>query len=571
MSNIVDSLLSSEFKERIWGIAKISPNKDNVGLLKGLYLYGGINVDVFNIDNIVEKYKENFETYEHYVIFLNDYGLKNEERIKLKSDVFNKCLEINSKLQLKIWFHIITLEDFQDMSLSARFELIDFLATFEVLHDKGIFEIIKLTTEHKKLLLSIFHKYIVAYVIAGSQVKGRAKESSDIDVYIVIDDSDVRYHTFEELKSKLYAFAYSTAELAKNQVKSKKVLHPQVYTLTEFWYDISKMSPVIITFLRDGIAIYDRGTFVAWKLLLIKGIFKPTKESSEIYMRSAEDLLRSSKEKVRKTVQESVIENLAVGVITAGQSLLMRYGLLPPDPKETIELTKKIFVDEKKLLSNDVIEIMRELWKIRKDFEHGAINEIPLNKFEELYEKAEKAIKDMKSIIGIIDKEKLGKDVEIIINEYYVSKNTLEKIYGVNNLDRDIIEKINDIERRIEEYRKGNLSTSIENFLNELNNIIRMLKIIKEEKLQSIFTLYRFSLIQNNKLYDIFFDENSIYVVDDKKLRIYNYNGDLIDEKESRDLEMIIQNLITNGKRYIDEKSINALKKIFGENIYIGK
>lgn len=87
--------------------------------------------------------------------------------------------------------------------MDSKFELLDLLSLGDVLYDKGFLEIVKLTAVHKRLILYLLQKYVVAYVLAGSQVKGRSVESSDIDVYVVIDDTDVKQHTFEELKAKL--------------------------------------------------------------------------------------------------------------------------------------------------------------------------------------------------------------------------------------------------------------------------------------------------------------------------------------------------------------------------------
>ena len=55
------------------------------------------------------------------------------------------------------------------------------------------------------MVLKKFEKYIVSYVLAGSLVQGRATKTSDIDVWVVIDDTDVKRMTRAELKDKLRA------------------------------------------------------------------------------------------------------------------------------------------------------------------------------------------------------------------------------------------------------------------------------------------------------------------------------------------------------------------------------
>src|SRR3989338_8068014 len=72
-------------------------------------------------------------------------------------------------------------------------------------YDLGMLSAIKIAEIHKSMVLKKFEKYILAYVLAGSLVQGRSTQTSDIDVWIVIDDTDVKKMTRAELKDKLRA------------------------------------------------------------------------------------------------------------------------------------------------------------------------------------------------------------------------------------------------------------------------------------------------------------------------------------------------------------------------------
>jgi len=297
MADLKDDILNSEYKDRVLGIMEFKEKNENImNLLKELIYYSSIMVR----DDLFEKYKREIEVYKHWIIILSDFDLSSEEKIKLKASFLEKYLQKIKIEKLDIWLHVLLIEDIRNIAMDSRFELLDLLAIGNVIYDKGIFEIFRLTSVHKKLIIDILQKYVVAYVLAGSQVKGRSVESSDVDIYVVIDDTDVKQHTFEELKIKLMDLILNKAMEAKILVNSKKDLHPQVYTLTEFWLAMSESNPVIITFLRDGIPLYDRGMFIAWKQLLLKGIIKPSQEAANKYMTAAENALKEARNKLKK-------------------------------------------------------------------------------------------------------------------------------------------------------------------------------------------------------------------------------------------------------------------------------
>jgi predicted nucleotidyltransferase len=73
------------------------------------------------------------------------------------------------------------------------------------IYDTGMLAAIKIAEVHKTMVLKKFEKYIVSYVLAGSLVQGRASKSFDVDVWVVIDDTDVKRMTRAELKDKVRA------------------------------------------------------------------------------------------------------------------------------------------------------------------------------------------------------------------------------------------------------------------------------------------------------------------------------------------------------------------------------
>ena len=569
MADLKDDILNSEYKDRIIGIMEFKEKKDNIlNLLKELIYYSSIMVR----EDLFEKYKREIDVYKHWVIILSDFDLNSEEKIKLKASFLEKYLQKIKNEKLDIWLHVLLIEDIKNIAMDSRFELLDLLAIGNAIYDKGIFEIFRLTSVHKKLIIDILQRYVVAYVLAGSQVKGRSVESSDVDVYVVIDDTDVKQHTFEELKIKLMDLIISKAMEAKILVNSNKELHPQVYTLTEFWLAMSESNPIIITFLRDGIPLYDRGMFIAWKQLLLKGIIKPSQEAANKYIIAAENALKEARNKLKNMINNLIIEDLAVAMITSAQAVIMDYGLLPGDPKETPEMLKKLFVD-RGILNMEYVNILSEVWKMRKDFEYGKVSEYKYEDLMRVFEKAEKFISEMKNIKQIIDKENEKKIIDNYILIYEELKVKFQDLFNVeyNNYVKEKMPieygGLENLENNIKNYKEKKYDIiELEKLKESLLYHIRNIRNLIENKREELLLRFKYSIIdkEKNKSYDLYLSKSKLYIVTESGIDVYDYNGNKIGTfNDLKYKEEIIKDIIKEGLNYIDSNVISVLNKIF--------
>jgi uncharacterized protein (UPF0332 family)/predicted nucleotidyltransferase len=569
MADLKDDILNSEYKDRIIGIMEFKEKKDNIlNLLKELIYYSSIMVR----EDLFEKYKREIDVYKHWVIILSDFDLNSEEKIKLKASFLEKYLQKIKNEKLDIWLHVLLIEDIKNIAMDSRFELLDLLAIGNAIYDKGIFEIFRLTSVHKKLIIDILQRYVVAYVLAGSQVKGRSVESSDIDIYVVIDDTDVKQHTFEELKIKLMDLIISKAMEAKILVNSNKELHPQVYTLTEFWLAMSESNPIIITFLRDGIPLYDRGMFIAWKQLLLKGIIKPSQEAANKYIIAAENALKEARNKLKNMINNLIIEDLAVAMITSAQAVIMDYGLLPGDPKETPEMLKKLFVD-RGILNMEYVNILSEVWKMRKDFEYGKVSEYKYEDLMRVFEKAEKFISEMKNIKQIIDKENEKKIIDNYILIYEELKVKFQDLFNVeyNNYVKEKMPieygGLENLENNIKNYKEKKYDIiELEKLKESLLYHIRNIRNLIENKREELLLRFKYSIIdkEKNKSYDLYLLKSKLYIVTESGIDVYDYNGNKIGTfNDLKYKEEIIKDIIKEGLNYIDSNVISVLNKIF--------
>ncbi|MFZ8856396.1 MAG: hypothetical protein ACO2OX_04390 [Candidatus Nanopusillus sp.] len=576
MADLKDDILNSEYKDRIIGIMEFKEKKDNIlNLLKELIYYSSIMVR----EDLFEKYKREIDVYKHWVIILSDFDLNSEEKIKLKASFLEKYLQKIKNEKLDIWLHVLLIEDIKNIAMDSRFELLDLLAIGNAIYDKGIFEIFKLTSVHKKLIIDILQRYVVAYVLAGSQVKGRSVESSDVDVYVVIDDTDVKQHTFEELKIKLMDLIISKAMEAKILVNSNKELHPQVYTLTEFWLAMSESNPIIITFLRDGIPLYDRGMFIAWKQLLLKGIIKPSQEAANKYIIAAENALKEARNKLKNMINNLIIEDLAVAMVTSAQAVIMDYGLLPGDPKETPEMLKKLFVD-RGILNMEYVNILSEVWKMRKDFEYGKVSEYKYEDLMRVFEKAEKFISEMKNIKQIIDKENEKKIIDNYILIYEELKVKFQDLFNVeyNNYVKEKMPieygGLENLENNIKNYKEKKYDIiELEKLKELLLYHIRNVRNLIENKREELLLRFKYSIIdkEKNKSYDLYLSKSKLYIVTENGIDVYDYNGNKIGTfNDLKYKEETIKDISKEGLNYIDSNVIGVLNKIF-KDYYISK
>jgi len=270
-----------------------------------------------------------------------------------------------------------------------------------VLHDTGIVKELESMWIHKELVLKKLDKYVVAYVLAGSVVKGHANPKSDIDSYIIIDDTDVKKMSRRELSDKLRAIIIELARgVESSDALLKRRIHPQVWLLTDYWENLKESNPVTITMLRDCIPLFDRGIFMAWKNLLDMGRIKPSNEAIGMYLETGEQMYQKANAKML----EIVMEDLCLGLLYPSQALIMHAGGKPPAPKEAVSVLKDMFV-KKKILSQNDIDILDKAIKMRKKIEYGEVKDIDFVQIKKMFSDGKKYLVAIKKAFTLVKKK----------------------------------------------------------------------------------------------------------------------------------------------------------------------
>ncbi|HJX50669.1 MAG TPA: hypothetical protein VJ438_04360, partial [Candidatus Nanoarchaeia archaeon] len=302
-----------------------------------------------------------------------------------------------------------------------------------------------------------------------SLIRGDATKTSDADIFIIINDTDVKRMPRLELKERLrsiIAGQHLSEAIAFAGVKN--TLHIQTYLLTDFWESVKDASPVIFTFIRDGIPIYDRGTFMPWKSLLKMGKLKPSPESIDMFMKSAD----KTTEMAERRLVDAMID-VYYGALNPSQALIMLSGHAPPTHKETPKLMEEIFVNKEKMLKKSEISVLEKAVKLFKEFEHDPKFKVSGKEIDELLKDLEKYLKRLRELRKQIEKRYEERTIEQIYTDVM---ELMKNIVG----DLAVEKMTNDFEKNF--VKKGKFTNQ---HLKILKEVIEARKEFKKGKLDS--------------------------------------------------------------------------------------
>ncbi len=341
------------------------------------------------------------------LVLVDDSDSKKMTKLELRNKLFSIIDNIAVEVEKHIRPEVVLLSELWQSCYDGKYELLQLISMGAPVYDLGMLSAIKIAEVHKNMVLKKFERYIVSYVLAGSLVQGKATKTSDIDVWIVIDDTDVKRMTRAELKDKLRAIIIGMGVEAGEITQIKNKINIQVYILTDFWDSLKEANPIIFTLLRDGVPFYDRGIFMPWKQLLKMGKIKPSAEAIDMFMSSGEQMIR----RVKTELKNIGMEDIYYAILTPSQAALMLYGVPPPAPKETAEKMSEIFVKKENLLEQKYVDILENNVKIRKDIEHGFKKGLTGKDVDDLLKSAEDYLKRIHRLFSQIEKIKEEEDM----------------------------------------------------------------------------------------------------------------------------------------------------------------
>ena len=515
----------------------------------------------------------------HILTIVPEKKFKNIGQIRLDA------ITIAKKINDKFWIHVMTPIDYWNLGLDSKFEVMEAIAMSYPIIDKGILSYIRVAQIHKSLVLKKFEKYVTSYVVGGSLTRGELVKTSDIDVFIVIDDTDVKRMPRLELKEKLRGIIYSYVQEAEAIAGVKNKLSPQIYLMTEFWEAVKDAHPVMFSFIRDGIPLYDRGAFLPWKSLLRMGKIKPSPEAIDMFMSSGDKL----KETVNKRLFDIAVLDLFWGISTPTQGLLMLYGQAPGNVYDTVKAFKKTFVDKEKLVEKKYADILENIAiKHFKAMEHGKLKpgDIDGKKLDKLSKDALDYIKRLKELREQIEKRIQEKSIEQIYNDVFgmlgsllkkkseveILKEFNEKLIKEGRFPPRFLDNLKLISKTKRDIAKIKHSKKKDNLtLRQSQNVDNARKLATEITTALIEYTQRCELAELKKSRfliktketsaEVFFLTNTFIIQDSK---IQKISGERLTKSNPKELQAQLEKQ-KNKRTKIDFKSLKTLKKIFGK------
>ena len=477
-----------------------------------------------------KRYAQDKDKY-HTLVLIDDSEptkmTKQELRDKLLSIMAATAKEIDPDIAPQT----LLLSELWQNCYDGKYELLQLIGMGAPIYDTGMLGAIRIAELHKSMVLKRFEKYIVAYVLAGSIVRGQATKESDIDVFVVIDDTDVKKMTRAELRDKLRAIIIGMGAEAGELTGIRNKINIQPYILTDFWEMIRESNPVCFTFLRDGVPFFDRGIFMPWKQLLKMGKIKPSAEAIDIFVSSGEQTLERVKFKLRDIAAEDFFWALS----SPSQAALMLYGVPPPAPKELSGVLREVFVKKEELMEEEYVKIWENVFQTRKEIEHGTKKEVSGKEIDKLLSDSEKYTKRLKKLFTQIEKVKedegmvhLHDTIVTAVRDILALEGTEgtpahdlvrafeDKLISTGKIPTQYLRTLNDLMKAKADFDSGKITkTEIDQVKRESNNLVRFLVEYVQRKRSHEFERSRLRIVHGQKQAEITVIGNTAYIIRD--------------------------------------------------------
>jgi len=284
---------------------------------------------------------------------------------------------------------------------------------------------LKSSNEFKDKILKMFKTYIKAIVVWGSIIRGDYTGKSDVDIYIIFDDTKMPLKKFDDIREKIDDDIYKMAKSTDPRLHAQPVL-----ALTEFWDGIRACHPLFYNIVREGYAIYDTGFFIPMRKLLEWGKFPATVEAAEQRMEGVPKRIR----RVKNIKMLMIAEDLWYAVTDASQSVLMYIGVGPPAPKVLAREIRQHLV-EPGMLEEKYAKVIEDIMKFRKQVEHKELKELSGKELDEWIDRVDDFVNRMEKLLHQLEVSKRAADIKK--NYEVMIKATVAALKAIDKLPKD--------------------------------------------------------------------------------------------------------------------------------------
>jgi len=281
---------------------------------------------------------------------------------------------------------------------------------------------LKSSNEFKDKLIGMFKGYIKSVVVWGSITRGDFTGKSDVDIYVIFDDTKMPLKKFDDIRDKV------DRDITKLANDTDPRLHVQpVIALTEFWDGVRGCHPLFYNIVREGYAVYDTGFFIPMRKLLEWGKFPATIEAAEQRISGVPKRIA----RVKSVKLYMIAEDLYMGMIDAAQAVLMYVGVGPPAPKVVAREMRKHLVDPG-ILEEKYAKDFEDVLSFRKSVEHKEVKDIKGEELDKWIVRAETFVETMETLLTKLEKDKKAYDIkknyEVMIKASVAALKSLDKL-----------------------------------------------------------------------------------------------------------------------------------------------
>lgn len=315
-----------------------------------------------------------------------------------------------------------------------------------------------------KEILKKYGSMVRAVVLFGSSARGSWHKESDIDVFIIIDDTKHKISPAlkEQMEEDLDVIAKKLSD---------KLSVQQPYLLTEFWNMVRIGHPIVFNFIREGVPVFDRDIFLPIKRLLQMGEIKPSKEAVEKYIDRAPKRIK----RIESAKMYMVAEDCYYAMLESLQAVLMFLGKNPPRPSDAADAMKKTLV-EMKLIKPEYAEWLDGVIKRRKEIEHKNLKSLSGQELDDWIDKSKKFVKEMQKTLVRVE---VLKRENLIEKSYAIMAETIMTI--LKSMD-----KTPEKEEKLSEYFETYVvkpGLVADTYLEVFNELSKMKKLVKDGKI----------------------------------------------------------------------------------------
>lgn len=253
-------------------------------------------------------------------------------------------------------------------------------------------------------LLDKLEDKVMCVAVYGSVSRGEHTHESDIDTFVVLDDTKLEQEVPQEAKDQI---RQKVTDLAKDV--DDKITIQYLAFLTEFWDAVQQGEPLIIQVLRNGQVVYDVGIFSPAQRMLERGKIQSSREAVQKRLK----LAAAGYKKAEKNLKSSIPFKLEQAMANAGQAPIMLAGQTPPGKEQVGDALEELFVKEE-MLEQEYADSAREIHDFADKAEKHP-NEVTVEELAEHMELADDFIRRMHELVGEMGGQR---QVQDIIQDY---------------------------------------------------------------------------------------------------------------------------------------------------------